>query len=89
MALLVLVVATLALWALWFVSTTNAKVHYDHWGSPVVARLVAMVCQLLGAACGLNFSIEFDGKPFPRSSRFLAAVSPHGTFPLACGTVQT
>lgn len=75
-------------YAAWLVMTSRAKVMRAHWGHPVAARTVATLCWAVGTLLGVRFAFKFDTQhdsngPFPSKARYVAAVGPHGVFPLS------
>ena len=80
-----LLVCTLT-YAAWFAYTINAKHRAAVWGPTWAARVAASVCYFIGWACGLKFDVHFDNEEQGLSGEHMglvAAVGPHGVFPMA------
>jgi 2-acylglycerol O-acyltransferase 2 len=79
-----IVLAVLA-YAAWFVYTRNAKHSAPVWGHRWAARIAAAVCRLIGLVCGLTFAVKFEDEAGLQAEHrgLVAAVGPHGVFPLA------
>lgn len=76
----------IALYACWYVYTMRAKHSRPDWGPRWAARFAAACCHYIAAAFGLSLTVRYDGEPggLKQEHRGLvAAVGPHGVFPLA------
>ena len=74
------------LYSAWFIYTHRAKHSGALWGHRFAAQFAAWVCQRIGQACGLTFTVKFDSDAADLSTGtrgMIATVGPHGVFPLA------
>jgi hypothetical protein len=74
------------LYACWYLYTMRAKHSKPDWGHRWAARFAAACCHYLAVAMGLRLTVRYDGEPggLKQEHRGLvAAVGPHGVFPLA------
>ena len=81
-----LCVLLVLLYVAWAAFSHGAKHQPQLWGYSWVARLAASICRAIGVACGLTFTVAYDGDMDGLNAEhrgLVAAVGPHGIFPLA------
>ena len=74
------------IYAVWCFRTSSAKHSEKPWGHPGAAHFAAWCCHHIAWACGLTFTVRWDGDSQgcdDRNRGVVAAVGPHGIFPLA------
>ena len=80
-----LLILFVLLYAAWFMYSQRARHRSGVWGPRWAALFAANVCLAIGRACGLTFTVAYeeDDKLRAKHRGLVAAVGPHGVFPLA------
>ena len=77
--------ASVLLYAVWFAYTYRDKHRTAVWGPSWAARFAASVCHFIGWSCGLTLTVKFEEEAGLKAEHrgLVAAVGPHGVFPMA------
>jgi hypothetical protein len=80
-----ILLACALLYAAWFAFTHRARHAAAVWGPRWAANVAAAVCHAVALACGLSFTVKFEDEDQLHAEHrgLVAAVGPHGIFPLA------